>query len=304
MTGSASRNPGFVCASWVVFIHKGITYCFAGVDRSTGRGGCTRKACGARFRREVRRTQLRTNQQTVKVVEFVRKRLQFEPDARQTEVLRSGAKRGILNCTRQWGKSTIAAAMAAHRAYTRKRSLVLVASPSERQSGELVLKAQELLMVAGIETQGDGHNKISLKLPNGSRIVGLPENPRKVRSFSAVSLLLIDEAAQMGDAMYKALRPMLAVSDGDVWLMSTPYGKRGFFYECWEHGGPEWLRVSVKATECPRIKPAFLEEERRELGAAFFQQEYMGKFVDNGSAVFGRDVVEAALDLSFEPIWA
>ena len=64
-----------------------------------------------------------------------------------------------------------------------------------------------------------------------------------MRGFSAVSLLLIDEAAQVEDAMYKALRPMLAVSDGDLWLMSTPYGKRGFFYECWEHGGPEWLRV-------------------------------------------------------------
>jgi hypothetical protein len=48
-------------------------------------------------------------------------------------------------------------------------------------------------------------------------------------------LILIDEAARVDDAMYKALRPMLAVGQGDLWLMSTPYGKRGFFYECWEH---------------------------------------------------------------------
>ena len=68
-------------------------------------------------------------------VEFARTRLGFEPDEQQAEVLRSEAKRGILNCTRQWGKSTVAAAKAVHRAYTRPGSLVLVASPSERQSG-------------------------------------------------------------------------------------------------------------------------------------------------------------------------
>jgi hypothetical protein len=237
------------------------------------------------------------------VVEFVRKRLQFEPDKRQIEVLRSGTKRGILNCTRQWGKSTIAAALAVHRAYTEKSSTVLVASPSDRQSGELVKKAEEMLDRAGIRTRSDGNNEISLQLPNGARIVGLPGKEGKVRGFSAVSLLLIDEAAQVEDSMYKALRPMLAVSDGDLWLMSTPYGKSGFFYECWERGGPEWLRVSVKATECPRIKAAFLEEERREMGAAWFQQEYMGEFVDNGSAVFARDVVEAAIDDEAEPLW-
>src|SRR6266853_6792084 len=77
------------------------------------------------------------------VVEFVRKRLQFEPDERQLEVLRSGAKRGILNCTRQWGKSTIAAAKAVHRAYSEEGCVVLVLSPSERQSGELMRKAEE-----------------------------------------------------------------------------------------------------------------------------------------------------------------
>ncbi len=41
-------------------------------------------------------------------VEFARKRLLLEPDERQIEVLRSNANRGILNCSRQWGKSTTA----------------------------------------------------------------------------------------------------------------------------------------------------------------------------------------------------
>ena len=237
------------------------------------------------------------------IVEFARRQLGFEPDERQIEVLRSGAKRGILNCTRQWGKSTTAAVMAVHRALTEDGCVVLVASPSARQSAELVAKARGLLLRMGIAAHGDGHNDISLQLANGSRIIGLPENAAKVRGFSAVTLMLIDEAAQVADGTYKSLRPMLAVSDGDLWLLSTPYGKRGFFYEGWANGGDEWTRFSVKATECPRIGAHFLEEERREMGAAWFGQEYMTEFIDNGAAVFGRDVVEDALDDEVEPLW-
>ena len=237
------------------------------------------------------------------IVEFARRQLGFEPDEKQIEVLRSRARRGILNCTRQWGKSTTAAVMAAHRAWTEEGSVVLVASPSARQSAELVEKAREMFLTMGIAAHGDGHNDISLQLPNGARIVGLPENASKFRGFSAVSLMLIDEAAQVADKTYKSLRPMLAVSAGDLWLMSTPYGKRGFFYECWANGGDEWTRFSVKATECPRIGADFLEEERREMGAAWFGQEYMAEFIDNGEAVFGRDVIERALDDDVEPLW-
>jgi hypothetical protein len=79
----------------------------------------------------------------------------------------------------------------------------------------------------------DGHNTTSLLFPNGSRIVGLPGTEATVRGFSAVSLLLIDEASRVPDEIYKALRPTLAVGNGDLWLMSTPHGQRGFFYETW-----------------------------------------------------------------------
>ncbi len=253
---------------------------------------------------EVRRTKARTEAERAKAkvpefsdaVEFAAKKLGLAADEKQREVLLWTGKRGILNCTRQWGKSTIAAAKAVHRAYTRPGSLVLVASPTERQSAEFLRKAAAMTQNLGIKPRGDGDNAISLQYPNRSRIVGLPGTEATVRGFSAVSLLLIDEAARVEDVMYKSLRPMLAVGDGDLWLMSTPYGKRGFFYDAWQHGGDLWKRVSVQATECPRIRPDFLEEERGQMGPLWFRQEYLCEFVDNGSAVFGRGVVEEALD--------
>src|ERR1019366_7642154 len=71
-------------------------------------------------------------------------RLGFEPDQQQAEVLRSNAKRGILNCARQWAKSTVSAVKAVHRAVTQSGSLVLVASPTARQRGAWMRKAAAL----------------------------------------------------------------------------------------------------------------------------------------------------------------
>ena len=108
-------------------------------------------------------------------------------------------------------------------------------------------------------------------------------------------MLLIDEASRVEDGMYRALKPMLAVGDGDLWLMSTPAGKTGFFYETWHYGEPEWARISVPVTDCPRISARFIEEERATLGPLVFEREYMCAFVDTGEELFGRDMLELAL---------
>ncbi|MEP6717104.1 MAG: terminase family protein [Terriglobia bacterium] len=238
----------------------------------------------------------------VEPVAFVRQRLGLEPDEPQRCVLESKAKRGILNCTRQWGKSTITAAKALHRAYAEPGSLVLVASPTDRQSAEFVHKVKGFATRMGMPTRGDGHNKCSLLLPNGSRIVGLPGTEETVRGFSGVSMLLIDEAAIVPDELYRALRPMLATKNGDLWLMSTPRRRHGFFYRLWTHGGSAWERISVPATECPRISKAFLEEERAALGGRAFRREYMTEFEDGGVGVFDLRMIERALDPELMPI--
>jgi hypothetical protein len=235
-------------------------------------------------------------------VAWVREKLGFNPDEGQARVLSTASKRGVLNCTRQWGKSTITAAKAVHQACTEAGSLTLVVSVGGRQSGEFVRKAARFVRRLGVKPKGDGDNEISIEFPNKSRIVGLPGNEATVRGFSAVSLLLVDEAARVDDDLYKAIRPMLAVSGGSLWLMSTPYGKKGFFWEAWEHGGPEWERICVPAPACPRITNEFLEEEMRNMGEAWFRQEYLCEFVDAVSGVFDRDLVERAMSDEFEPL--
>jgi hypothetical protein len=224
-------------------------------------------------------------------VQFAKQRLGITPDEKQSLVLDPAPRRGILNCCRQWGKSTLTAVKAVHNALYAKGSLTLVVSPTERQSGDFVRKASHFVRRLGLRVRGDGDNAISLLFPNGSRIVGLPGTEATIRGFSAVSLLLIDEASRVSDELYKSVRPMLAIGGGALWLMSTPFGRRGFFYETWTGGSAEWVRITATASECERIAPSFLDEERKEMGDRWFRQEYLCEFVGTEDLLFDMDLV-------------
>jgi hypothetical protein len=240
---------------------------------------------------------------TADIVSFARDKLGFAVEPSQLQFLTSRAKRGIVNCCRQWGKSTVMSIKAIHRALSVPGCLVLVAAPTERQSGLFLSKIESLAYPLGLRLHGDGYNKLSVQFPNGSRVVGLPGVDANIRGFSAVSMLIIDEASRVPDAMYKALRPMLAVGDGDLWLLSTPNGRLGFFYEEFEFGGDRWERIQVDVSACvDRISTAFLEDEQASMGAAWVRQEYFCEFVDSGGTVFAREIVEAAVDDEIEAL--
>jgi hypothetical protein len=96
---------------------------------------------------------------------------------------------------------------------------------------------------------------------------------------------------------------MLATTSGRFFALSTPAGKRGWFYESWTRG-EGWERVSVKGSECPRIAPDFLEEERQALGPMRFAQEYECQFIDAETSVFATELIEAALTDEFAPFFA
>ena len=159
----------------------------------------------------------------------------------------------MLNCCRQAGKSTIASILAFHRALYYPGALVLLVSPSLRQSGELFRKVADLLAQLDHKPELTEDNRLSLRLANGSWVISLPSKEGTIRGFSGVDLIIEDESSRVPDDLYRALRPMLAVSGGRLVLMSTPFGKRGHFHEEWTMGGDTWERLQMKAPECPRI---------------------------------------------------
>jgi hypothetical protein len=221
--------------------------------------------------------------------------LGLEPDPWQVAVLETACPRLLLNCCRQAGKSTVVALLGLVEAVFVPGTRVLLLSRSHRQSRELFRIVVECYLRLG-EPFRVRRTTHELQLSNLSRIVCLPCREDTIRGYASVSLLIIDEAARVPDDLYRAVRPMLAVSGGRLICLSTPYGKRGFFHDAWAAGGDDWLRIEVPAGRVPRISPAFLEEERRALGEAWFRQEYCCSFEAMEGLVypdFGRCAVAA-----------
>ena len=233
---------------------------------------------------------------------FARSVLNFHPDPQQAQVLNPQIARGLLNCSRQWGKSTVCAIKAVHHAYFHSNASVIIVSPSERQSFELVRKAKSFAAKLKIPLKSDGSNKASLVFPNGSRIVGFPASNDRLRGFSA-SLLIVDEAAHVSDALYNTVRPFLAATGGALWLMSTPNGKSGFFFDEWMSTNSEWFRISVPATDCSRISPKFLAEERARMTEDSFAREYLCQFGDSQASLFCPDDIKALFHPGVPPLF-
>jgi len=182
-------------------------------------------------------------------------------------------------------------------------SLILLLSPTQRQSSELfrnhwlrLYHPWRKIVSPARETQ------LSIELQNGSRIIALPDNEAGVRSFSNVALLVIDEASRVDEDLYRSVRPMLAVSRGRFIGLSTPFGQRGWFYEEWSSPRP-WERTKVNAYQCPRITQEFLAEERASLGERWFRQEYLCSFEDVIDAVFSAAVIARALSDDVKPLF-
>src|SRR5262249_35020472 len=149
------------------------------------------------------------------------------PDPWQRDLLLAPDRQVLLNCSRQSGKSTVVAALAMHTALFKPRALVLLLSPTQRQSGEIFRKVLDFYRALGRPVRATHQTQLQLELVHGGRVVCLPGREATVRSFSGVSLLVIDEAARVPDNLYGSVRPMLAVSQGRLVALSTPFGRRG-----------------------------------------------------------------------------
>jgi hypothetical protein len=230
------------------------------------------------------------------------KKLGILPDRWQEDFLRSSADRVLLNCSRQSGKSTMSAVIALHRALYHPGSLVLCLAPALRQSQELFAKIAGFYRDLGRPVAPQGERKLSLELENGSRIITLPGSEKTIRGFSGANLLLVDEASRVDDELYFAIRPMLAVSGGSLIMLSTPYGRRGVFYEEWI-SGHGWERFEVSASQCPRISQTFLREEEETLPPFIYRQEYESSFEETEDQVFTTDMIDRAVTDEDRPLF-
>lgn len=227
-------------------------------------------------------------------------------DPWQEHVGNSTARRQLLLCSRQSGKSTIAGLRADTEACSEPNSLVLLVSPTQRQSSDLFRTCLQLLRKMDdsvVVPEIVAESALRLELANGSRIIALPGSEATVRGYAACSLCIIDEAARVPDDVLAGVLPTLATTNGRLIALSTPRGKRGWFYLEYASGSRDWERTTITADECPRITPEFLDGMKKLLGPRRFDEEFYCLFHDPQSAVFNSEMVAACFTSSFPPLF-
>jgi hypothetical protein len=96
-------------------------------------------------------------------------------------------------------------------------------------------------------------------------------------------LVIVDEAAFCCSEILTAIMPTPAVSNGALWLLSTPNGEQGAFYDIVRAASPEWQIERVKASECQRITADFIAEYSRTRGPHAAMAEFGCAFLEFNS---------------------
>ena len=237
------------------------------------------------------------------ILTWAQQQLDFHPDAPQTDIMTSESKDILVLGSRQTGKSTAAALRALYEALNDDGSTVLLAGPSGRQSGHIMTRSREFAQQLGLTLGAPPPGCDGYKLPNGSKIISLPDNNTTVRGFSAPRLIIVDEAAFASDELITALRPMLAVSDGRMMLLTTPNGQSGYFYEKWHEQNDEVHKILCRADQCTRIDAKTLAGFRASMTTAEYAQEFDCQFQAEGTEGIPRETFRKNISSDIKPMF-
>jgi len=239
---------------------------------------------------------------------FARATFDIDLDEWQRAAIESKHPRLAIAASRQSGKSVIASIIALRTTLYKSDQLVLVLSPSLRQSSylfssKIVAAARRLKAVDLLPVTITGITATSITFSNGSRIVSLPDSEATIRGYSNVSCLIADEASRISPELFVAVRPMLATSKGRLVMVSTPWIRQGDFYHAMTDDDSGFEIYKVSALEIDRISDDFLDEERKALGP-FFACEYLVEWLDTDSLTyFGYTEIQDALSDDVEPLF-
>lgn len=212
----------------------------------------------------------------------------------------------VAACGRRWGKTESLAVETAALALLYPGIRQVVVAPTLDQASILFERTLELLQ-AWAEATGGRLQARTTPYPrvrvNDGEITARSayRQARSLRGRSA-HRIVVDEAAYLAEEVIpQVLMPMLADTEGQLVLLSTPFG-RNHFWEWFQRGQSEGVCRSFRfpTSSNPRISPNFLQMQRQLLTERQFAIEYEAQFVDDAGAVFPQAVIEACIqpDLS------
>jgi len=221
----------------------------------------------------------------------------------------------ILCSGRQVGKTTIMAIKAAEYLINNPGSRIIVVSLTEDQAKLIIVMILDYL-----EQNYKPYLKVKKKdkptqsritLNNKSSVIARPvgNTGDAVRGFTG-DVLIIDEAARMPELAFAAGKPVLLTTGGEIWMCSTPAGKKGYFWESWNNaklGKTDRFKIwHISSEEIIYNRPVneswskekredrikFLEQEKEDMSELEYGQEYLGQFMEDLMRYFSDEWID------------
>ena len=229
----------------------------------------------------------------------------WEAHPSQREWLLADAPVKAAACGRRWGKTEAQSIDTATFALCVPGSEQMIVAPTYDQA-RLIAGGVERLLLSHptTRTRTTVRKTPYPRITVGASVISArsaDDDGRSLRGHRA-DRAIVDEAAFVRDQVItEVVQPMLADTDGQLILISTPCG-RNLFWRIWMSGQGRAVRGRVRSyrfpsSANPHISARYIEEQRRELPERSFQAEYLAEFVDSTACVFPHDDILGCLDL-------
>lgn len=190
-----------------------------------------------------------------------------------------------------------------------ERGVIPILAASVTQAGRAFMHAKGILQHSPVLAElidGDP-TADTIRLTSLVDIEVKPANFRTVRSITAVAAIAdeiafwqIEGAANPDSEILNALRPSLATTGGPLFVISSPYAKRGELYATFKRdygaaGDPVILVAKGASKTFNSTLPDRVIKRAYERDAAAASSEYGGEFRNDIQAFIDRDIVEACV---------
>ncbi len=181
---------------------------------------------------------------------------------------------------------------------------VLIMSPNYSLSQISFDLQRNLIKHFDLEVARDNAKDKIIELTNGSTIRMGSVNQVDSTVGRSYDLIIFDEAALGGggmDAFNVALRPTLDKPNSKCIFISTPRGRNNWFSEFYQRGFNDeyenWASIRATYHENPRISQVDIDEAKKGMSKAEFNQEYLADFNTFEGQIWNFDYAECTANL-------
>lgn len=203
-----------------------------------------------------------------------------------------------INKSRQMGFTELILRILAYRCFNKYKQgrIIIIAGTREKTTKKIMQRFKALFDNIPNKVKNT-KDPLVLELTNGTVIEGLPANPEAITGDTKIKAIFLDESAKWNltddQVVMNAIKPIVDTNISDLFMISTPKGPRGFFYEI-EQNHNDFMKFKYDIHEA--VGHIYSEQEAQEMlndVTVDTEQEYLNKYTTSRNSIFPSDFCES-----------